>query len=291
MNIRKIVIPAAGFGTRFLPFTKSVPKELLPLVNKPALQQVIEEGLASDINNFCLIVNDNKPAIQDYFTRNKKLESALEKNNKQQLLQGINAIIDQSTFSYVIQQEMLGLGHAILLAKQTIGDEFFGVILPDDIIVSDPPCLKQLAKVAQEQQAIVIAVIQVPQEEISSYGIIKAGQTIENGLVEVVDIVEKPTAQQAFSNLAITGHYILSPAIFDAIEAIVPNTTGEIQLTDAIAHLIKNGHKVLALEIKGNRFDLGRPPGWFAANMYFGMKSHEYGKQIRDIVAQFCQAK
>ena len=181
---------------------------------------------------------------------------------------------------------MLGLGHAILLAKDCIKDEFFGVILPDDIIVGEPPCMKQLIDIAKKEQATVIAVIEVPQEEISAYGSIKVGKTLKEDTVEVLDIIEKPKPEEAFSNLAITGHYVLSPAIFEAIEAITPHTVGEIQLTDALTYLAQNGHKVVAYKIKGTRFDIGRPPGLFAANMYFGMHSPEHGTQIRDIIEQ-----
>ncbi len=286
MSISKIVIPAAGLGTRFLPFTKVVPKELLPLINKPALQEVVEEGLASGVNHFYLIVSEDKPQIEEYFTRNDQLEEILQRNNKLRLLQQTNELIEESVFHYINQPEMLGLGHAVLMAKTAVGTESFGVILPDDIIVGEQPGMKQLIDVATAHNAIVVAVMEVPIEQISAYGSIKPGKTIGDGIVEVVDIIEKPKPEEAFSNLGIIGRYVFTPAIFDAIEAIIPQSKGEIQLTDAIAYLAKKGHKVLAYKIKGRRFDLGRPPGWFEANMYFGMHSPEYGEQIRHIIRQ-----
>jgi len=270
MKISTIVIPAAGFGTRFLPFTKTVPKELLPLVNKPAIQEIVEEGVRSGIQNFCIIISEDKQPIKSCFTHNTKLEAALEKSDKSPLLAPINQLIDQCTFSYPVQQEMKGLGHAILMAQDQIQDDYFGVMLPDDIIVGEQPCMKQLIEVAQREQAAVIGVMEVPLQEISAYGSIKIGKTLQEDLVEVVDIIEKPKPSQAFSNLAIIGRYVLPSAIFDAIKTITPHASGEIQLTDAITYLAQNGHRILAYKIKGQRFDIGRPAGWLAANAYLG---------------------
>ena len=272
MNISTIVIPAAGFGTRFLPFTKAVPKELLPLLNKPALQEIVEEGVHSGVKNFCIIISEEKQAIKSYFSHNEKLEAALSKTGKSGLLDSINQLIDHCTFSYPVQREMKGLGHAILMAKDCVKEDYFGVMLPDDIIVGDTPCMQQLIEVAQREQATVISVMEVPQEEISAYGSIKIGATINEDIVEVVDIIEKPKPEEAFSNLAIIGRYVLPIAIFKAIETITPQASGEIQLTDAITHLAQNGHKVLAYKIKGKRFDIGRPSGWLAANAYLNQK-------------------
>ncbi len=286
MQISQVVIPAAGFGTRFLPITKTVPKGMLPVLNKPALQYIVEEAAASGVHNICTIVGDEHSAIEKYFSHNKKLEAVLEKRNKFSLIEDIHTLIDQCQFTYIIQEEMLGLGHAILLAKEMVHEDYFGVILPDDIIFGPQPCLQQLIAVAQKEHAAVIAVMEVSPEEISAYGCIKIGTQLQEDLVEVVDIIEKPQPHEAFSNRAIIGRYVLPTAIFQAIEAITPHATGEIQLTDALTHLINNGHKVLAYTIKGTRFDIGRPPGWFAANMYAGMQSPSYGTQIREIIDQ-----
>jgi UTP--glucose-1-phosphate uridylyltransferase len=282
MHISKIVIPAAGFGTRFLPLTKSVPKELLPLVNKPALQEVIEEGIASNIHDFYLVINEDKAAIQHYFNPNVSLKTKLHQHSS---LAATNNLITQATFHYVHQPEMRGLGHAILMAKQAINNEFFGVILPDDLIFHSTPGIKQLINIAQEHNATVVAVMEVPGEEISSYGSIKPGNYITNDIIEILDIIEKPTPDKAFSQLGIIGRYIFTPAIFDAIEAITPHARGEIQLTDAIVHLAKKGHRVLAYKIKGQRFDIGRPAGWLAANINLGMQSAEFGPQVRKIIS------
>ncbi len=286
MKISHIVIPAAGWGTRFLSITKTVPKGLLPLMNKPALQAIVEEGFASNIKKFFIVVGDDNSIIKDYFSRNKKLEAALEQNNKTELIKDIRKLIDACQFQYITQPHMLGLGHAILMAKDTIQDDYFGVMLPDDIIVAEKPCMEQLQDIAQQEQATVIAVMEMPPEEISAYGCIKPGKQFQEDVVEVVDIIEKPKPQEAFSNLAIIGRYILPSAIFQAIEAIAPQAHGEIQLTDALTYLAQNGHKVVAYKIKGKRFDIGRPPGWLAANLYIGMQSPEYGAQIKQIIEE-----
>lgn len=283
MNISKIIIPAAGFGTRFLPITKSVPKELLPLIDKPALQVVAEEGIAAGIDNFYIIVNDDKKAIQHYFSPNQNLETKLQPNQKRGLAP-INTLIDTAEFHYIKQPEMRGLGHAVLMAKPAIHNEFFGVILPDDLIFHDEPGIQQLIKVAQKYKATVVAVMEVPLDQISAYGSIKPGKQIRDDIFEIVDIIEKPAPQKAFSNLGIIGRYIFTPAIFDAIEAITPHAVGEIQLTDAITHLAKTGHRVLAYKIKGQRFDIGRPTGWLEANIYLGLHSKEFGPAMRSII-------
>lgn len=283
-NISKIIIPAAGLGTRFLPFTKAIPKELLPLINKPALQEVVEEGIASGINNFYLIVNKDKAAIREYFTRNTALDAILAKHKKLDRIKEINEIIDTADFHYIEQPQMRGLGDAIFRAKEAMANESFGVILPDDIIVGDQPGMQQLMHVAKEHNAIVVAVMEVPPEQISAYGSIKPGSAITKDILNIVDIIEKPKPEKAFSYFGIIGRYIFTPAIFDAIATIAPQATGEIQLTDAIAHLAQSGHKVVAYVIKGRRFDLGRPPGWLEANLYLGMHSKKYGQHIRSII-------
>lgn len=285
MNVTKIIIPAAGYGTRFFPITTSVPKELLPLINKPALQEVVEEALAAHMHNFYIIINKEKTAIQHYFSAHDALEKTLQQNQKRSL-QSINTIIANAKFHYIDQPEMRGLGHAVLMAKEAINNEFFGVILPDDLIFHDEPGIGQLAKIAKKYKASVIAVTEVPGEQISAYGSIKPGAYITPDLMEVTDIIEKPTPEKAFSNLGIIGRYIFTPAIFDAIEAITPHAKGEIQLTDAITYLAKKGHRVLAYKIKGKRFDIGRPLGWLEANIYLGLQSKELAPLIRRAIAQ-----
>jgi UTP--glucose-1-phosphate uridylyltransferase len=276
MNITKVVIPAAGLGTRFLPITKSLPKEMLPLMNKPALHYVVQEGIDSGINHFCLVVSETKDAIKHYFSPDPALHAHLAKHNKLYYTQELDDIIKRAQFSYPLQKEMRGLGDAILMAKPHIKEgEFFGVILPDDLMFCSPeelPALKQLIEVAEREQAIVIAVMEVPMKEISAYGCIKIKSRLSDDVVEVEDIIEKPKPDQAFSNLAIVGRYIFSHHIFAAIEQTAPSSNGEVYLTDAMVRLARNGHKVLAYKLKGTRFDTGRPEGWLAANNYVGQE-------------------
>ncbi len=290
MRVSKIVIPAAGYGTRFLPFTKSVPKEMLPLVNKPALQNVIEEGIAAGVQSFCLIINEDKKSIPHYFAHDKKLQTALDALNKGALLTPLNTLIDNTTFTYINQPKMMGLGHAVLLAKDYCKNEYFGVILPDDIIADDASTIGEMIKIAQKHEAVVIGVQEVERHEISSYGCVKIKGPISDTLYAIEDVVEKPKPEDAPSNLAIVGRYVFSPEIFSAIEEITPLAKGEIMLTDAITLLARKGHKILAYKIKGKRFDTGRPPGWVAANVYYGLQSKEYGAQIRKEIESILRA-
>ena len=290
MAITKVVIPAAGYGTRFLPITKAIPKEMLPLLNKPALQIVIEESIASDLTHFCIIMNDNKPAIKNYFTPDEPFRALLEKAGKLHYLKELSVLLEKSTFSYIAQPEMRGLGDAIQKAQSIIKNESFGVILPDMVKLDGEPCMKPLIEAAHEHNACVIAVMEVPLQEISSYGSIKVGKKLTDNLMEVTDIIEKPKPENAYSNYAIFGRYIFTPAIFKAIDETKPHA-GEIQLTDAIALLAHQGHTVLAYKIEGNIFDLGRPPGWLAANLFLGMQSAEYGDQIRKLIGEVIQKR
>jgi len=266
LNITKVVIPAAGFGTRFLPLTKTIPKEMLPVGNKPAIQVMVEEAIDAGITDVCMIIKKEKQALIDYFKPNPELESKLTPK-KLKRLDSIKKIVDTANFHYVEQPEALGLGHAILLSKEVVGNEFFGIILPDDLILGDEPELGRLIKAAEKHNASVIAVEEVPKEKVSSYGIISIKQELEDGLFEIGDLVEKPPVNEAPSNLAITGHYVLSPLIFPSLEQTKPGAGGEIQLTDGIKHMMQNNpdHKVLAIKIKGTRHDLGTPQGWVKA--------------------------
>ncbi len=286
MNITKVIIPAAGYGTRFLPITKSIPKEMLPLLNKPALQEVVEESILAGIHHACLVVSENKKAIRDYFTPNSKYRYLLQQAGKEQYIEGLATLLERISFSYITQEKMLGLGHAILLSKKKMNNEMFGVILPDMVLKGQEPCLKPLVQAAQEHQATIVAVMEVPNSEISSYGSIKVGKRFSENLMEITDIIEKPKPEAAYSNYAIFGRYIFTPAIFDAIEAVAPQANGEIQLTDAIALLAHQGHKVYAYKISGKVFDLGRPMGWLAANVYEGLQSPEYGAHIRMLLKE-----
>ena len=287
MEITKVVIPAAGYGTRFLPFTKSIPKELLPLLNKPVLQEIVEEAIQANLTHCCMVVNSDKKSIQDYFTRNPKLERELARYNKLHLLDSLHALIDKTTFSYFNQLEMKGLADAVMTARPAIGNEYFGVILPDMIIPSANSMIGELVTLARKHLCTIIAIQEVPADQIHLYGAVKFRKKLSDDLYELDDVIEKPrNAQEAPSLYAIVGRYVFPPAIFDAIEAITPHAQGEILLTDAITHLAHTGHTVLAYIIKNPVFDTGRPPGWLAAQIYYGIRSPEYGTEIRAIVSK-----
>lgn len=267
MDVIKAVIPAAGLGTRFLPFTKAVPKEMLPLLNKPAIQYIIEEGLASEINDFIIVTSRDKQAIVNHFDPNLELELLLKERNKVDLLESLKRITRQTNFTYVRQSEPRGLGHAIWTARRTIGKEYFGIFLPDDIIISKNAALGQLIKVARQEKASVVAITEVPVEQVSSYGIIGIKKQITPNLFQVSQLVEKPDQKDAPSNLAIIGRYVLSHKIFSALEEIEADEHEELQLTDAISQMIHNNEKVFAVKVQGMRYDIGNPIGWIKATI------------------------
>ena len=262
MDISKAIIPAAGLGTRFLPYTKAVPKEMLPIINKPAIEYIVQEGISSDIHNFCMVTGRSKQAIANYFDSSPELEHFLREHGKEKLMAGLNRLIRQAQFTYVRQSEPLGLGHAIWLARHTIGKEYFGIFLPDDIVVSKQPALAQLIRIARQEKASVVAVQEVPQECVSSYGIISVKKQITPNLFQVSQLVEKPDAKDAPSNLAVIGRYVLSHKIFQALDDISSYASEEIQLTDGISQMMKHNEKVFAYKVQGTRYDIGTPIGW-----------------------------
>lgn len=267
MKITKAVIPAAGHGTRFLPWTKAVPKEMLPLLNKPAIQYIVEEIANSGMQNCIMISAPHKHAIANHFDVSPVLEQFLKEKNKLHLLDGINKLSHTVELAYIHQEEAKGLGHAIWLARNTIAQEYFGILLPDDIMISTNPGIKQLMDIAQQENASVIAVQEIPKENVSAYGVIAVKKQLASNLFEVSDLVEKPLAHEAPSNLAIIGRYILSHKIFKALDEVKPSAGGEIQLTDGIATMLKNGERVVAYKIQGTRYDIGTPAGWLQANI------------------------
>lgn len=286
MDITKTIIPAAGLGTRFLPYTKAVPKEMLPLLNKPALQYIIEEGLASDIKQFFIISSRGKQAIEDYFDTDQSLEIFLKERNKPELISGINKIIRQANFTYIRQSEPLGLGHAIWMARHCIGKEYFSVCLPDDIIAGKQPGLAQLMRIARQEKASVIAVQEVPPECVSSYGVISIKQQITPNLFQVNNLVEKPKQKDAPSNLAVIGRYVLSHKIFQALDETASSATGEIQLTDGISHMMKMNEKVFAYKVQGTRYDIGNPIGWLKASIGLAMQDPHHAPHIRQFIQE-----
>lgn len=286
MDIIKTVIPAAGFGTRFLPWTKAIPKEMLPLLNKPALQYVVEEGLQSDIKQFVIITTRHKDVIADHFDMAPELELFLKEHNKLELISGLEKIIKHAEFSYIRQPEALGLGHAVWMARNMIAKEYFGVILPDDLIFGKVPALSQLIRIARQEKASVLAVQEVPSETVSNYGVIAIKKQITPSLFQVQDLVEKPNPKNAPSNLAIVGRYVLSHKIFSSLENIEPSAGGELQLTDGISHMVKNNEKVFAYKLQGTRHDVGNPLGWLKATLDLALHDPQYASAVRSYLQE-----
>jgi len=277
--IRKAVFPAAGLGTRFLPATKAQPKEMLPLVDKPIIQYGVEEAVASGIDNIILVTGRGKNAIEDHFDVSVELESFLEARGKQEQLDEIRKISNLINFSYVRQGEPLGLGHAVLVTKALVGDEPFAVILGDDVIDAEPPAIRQMIDVFNEVEGPVLAIERVPRETVSSYGIIDA-EEIKPGVYRIRDMIEKPPVDEAPSNLAIIGRYVLTPDIFPALETIGKDRTGEIQLTNGLRHLLES-RPVYGCRIDGVRHDTGNKLGFLKAVVYFALRRPDLADQFR----------
>ena len=279
-KVRKAVFPAAGLGTRFLPATKSSPKEMLALVDKPLIQYVVEEAVASGIESIVIVTGRGKTTIEDHFDVSFELEKLLEERGKTDLLREMRAISDVARISYVRQREALGLGHAVLQARDSVGDEPFAVLLSDDIIDSETPALKQLLDVYEKYDAPVVAVFEVEGEAISRFGVID-GEEVEPGVYKIRDMVEKPPAAEAPSNLAIIGRYILTPDIFDEISQTRPGAIGEIQITDAMRSLLKK-RPFYAVRFKGTRYDAGDKLGFLIATVELALKHEDLAPEFRD---------
>ena len=272
-SVRKAVFPAAGLGTRFLPATKAQPKEMLPLVDKPIIQYSVEEAVESGIANIILVTGRGKNAIEDHFDVSVELETFLEARGKRDQLEEIRKISNLINFAYVRQGEPLGLGHAVLVARELVGDEPFAVLLGDDVIDATPPAIRQLIDVFDRVQGPVLAVERVPRENISSYGVIAIDPdaNLGPGVYQVRDLVEKPPREEAPSDLAIIGRYVLTPDIFPALMATRKDRTGEIQLTNGLRELVKS-RPIYACEVNGVRHDTGNKLGYLKATVYFAMK-------------------
>lgn len=283
-TVRKAVFPAAGLGTRFLPATKAQPKEMLPLVDKPIIQYGVEEAIHSGIQNIIIITGRGKSAIEDHFDVSFELENLLESRNKTDLLAIVRNVSDLINVSYTRQKEALGLGHAVLRARELVGDEAFACVLADDVIQAETPCLRQLLDVYDFFRAPVLAVMEVPRESISAYGVVDAEPVAHNGggnrVYRVRSMVEKPAANEAPSNLAIIGRYILTPEIFDSLSAIEPGTLGEIQLTDALRHLLRR-RPIYACRFEGTRYDAGDKLGFLKATVELALGRHDLGADFR----------
>lgn len=271
--VRKAVIPAAGLGTRFLPATKAQPKEMLPIVDKPAIQYIIEEAIQSGIEEILIITGRNKRSIEDHFDRAVELEMSLKAQGKYDLLNLVEEISDV-TIHYVRQKEAKGLGHAVLCAKQFVGNEPFAVLLGDDIIDADVPCLRQMMSVYEDSPGTILGVQEVPRDKVCNYGIVSP-VAVKDNLWQAVDLVEKPAIAEAPSRLAVLGRYILQPEIFDILENTPPGKGGEIQLTDAIRTLAVEKNSVYAYNFEGRRYDVGDKQGYLEATVEFALKRPE----------------
>jgi UTP--glucose-1-phosphate uridylyltransferase len=281
MQIRKAVFPAAGLGTRFLPATKAQPKEMLPLVDKPVIQYVIEEAVASGIENIIIVTGRGKNAIEDHFDVAFELERTLAERGQKDLLKQVRSISDLIQISYVRQKEPLGLGHAVLCARNLIGDEPFAVFLGDDIIDARTPVMRQMMSIFKRRQSSLLAVEKIARERSRDYGVIAHDGRSRNSVYRVTDLVEKPAPEDAPSDLAIIGRYILTPEIFRHLEKTGPDAKGEIQLTNGLRSLLKK-QPIGAYQFKGKRFDTGNKLGFLKATVEFALKRGDLGRDFRE---------
>jgi UTP--glucose-1-phosphate uridylyltransferase len=279
-KVRKAVFPAAGLGTRFLPATKAQPKEMMPLVDKPLIQYGVEEAIHSGIQNIVIVTGRGKSAIEDHFDVSFELEHLLEVRSKKDLLSTVHEISDMIDVAYVRQREALGLGHAVLRARAIVGNEPFAVVLSDDVIDAEIPCLRQLLDVYDFFGSAVVALMEVPPDQISAYGVVDAEPVAHNGcqdrLYRIRNMVEKPKRNDAPSNLAIVGRYVLTPEIFGSLEAIEPGTMGEIQLTDGLKHLLRS-RPIYGYRFEGKRYDAGDKLGFLKATVEFALNRYDLG--------------
>ena len=285
MRVRKAVFPAAGWGTRFLPATKAQPKEMLPLVDKPVIQYAVEEAVAAGVEQVIIVTSSQKRAIEDHFDLSYELERLLEEKGEIEKLRQVRRISDLAQIAYVRQKEQLGLGHAILMAKDVVGHEPFAVLLPDDVIVSDRPAIGQLIRAYEQTHSSVVAVADVPTAEVSRYGIV-AAETDESHLdggrlQRMTAIVEKPEPKDAPSTLAVIGRYVLTPKIFDKLEQTQRGAGGEIQLTDAIEALMDE-QSVYTYQFEGTRYDAGTTMGWLMATVDIALQRPDLGNELRN---------
>lgn len=284
MKIRKAVIPVAGLGTRFLPATKAVPKELLPIVDKPSIQYIVEEAIAAGIEEIILVTGRGKQNILDYFDRSPELEEALAKRGKHDVVDHLKEISELAEFVTVLQPQPLGLGHAVLCARDLIGDEPFIVCLPDDLIDSQTPCVSQMMEVYEKYKGPILAVQEVPEDQVSQYGIIQS-KLLTPKLHQVENLVEKPHIEDAPSKLGIVGRYLLTPDIFRILKETKAGKGGEIQLTDALLKLAQLS-PLYALEFEGTRYDTGDKLGFIKANLVYGLKRDHFNGDLKNFMRE-----
>lgn len=283
MKVTKAVIPAAGLGTRVLPATKAQPKEMLTIVDKPSLQYIIEELVEAGIQDIIIVTGRNKNSIEDHFDFSYELEHTLKKDGKIELLNKVDSISSMANICYVRQNHPLGLGHAILKAKPFVGDEPFVIALGDDIVYNEEkPVARQLIENYAKYGSSIVGCQEVRHEDVSKYGIVKPSKKLDDKTVEMEDFIEKPSLEEAPSRLACLGRYLLTPKIFDYLENTKPGKGGEIQLTDAILDMLKNGEKVVAYEFDGKRYDIGNKFGLLKANIEFGLRNEETKEELKN---------
>ncbi len=289
-KVTKAVFPVAGMGTRFLPATKSIPKEIMTLVDRPLIQYAIDEARAAGIKEFIFVTSRGKSALEDYFDNAPELENTLRKAGKDQLLEMLKETnMDSGAIAYVRQNRPLGLGHAVWCARRLIGDEPFAVLLPDDVIAAEKPCLQQMIEAYAETGGNMVAAMEVPQERASAYGVLDVAEDM-GSIVKVKGMVEKPKAEDAPSNLAVIGRYILSPKVLNNLNRMKQGAGGEIQLTDAIAEETEGDSKVFGFRFRGQRYDCGSKAGFLQATVAFGLARpdlrDEFGAYLHDMIAQ-----
>lgn len=284
MKVTKAIIPAAGLGTRFLPTTKAQPKEMLSIVDKPTIQYIIEEAVAAGIQDIIIVTGRNKRSIEDHFDRSIELELELEKNGKTDMLDMVREISEMANIHYIRQKEPRGLGHAILTAKHFIGNEPFAVLLGDDVVAAKQPCIGQMIDVYNEYKTSVLGVQKVEHEVVNKYGIVDC-KHIDERVYKVKDLVEKPSIDEAPSDIAILGRYIITPTIFEYLETQDAGTGGEIQLTDGLKRLAQN-EAMYAYDFKGHRYDVGTKMGFIQANIEFALRNPELKDSMRDYISE-----
>ncbi|MBR2518662.1 MAG: UTP--glucose-1-phosphate uridylyltransferase GalU [Selenomonadaceae bacterium] len=280
MKVRKAVIPAAGLGTRFLPATKSQPKEMLPIVDKPTIQYIIEEAAAAGVEDIIVVTGRNKRSIEDHFDRSIELEVELERTGKEELLQMVKAIPEIANIHFIRQKQPLGLGHAVLTASHFIGDEPFAVLLGDDVVVSKKPVLQQMVEIFNEYKTSILGVQEVAAEVVHKYGIVDC-KPVDDDIFKVKDLIEKPAREAAPSRIAILGRYILTPSIFSYLETQEAGAGGEIQLTDGLKRLAKD-EAMYAYIFKGHRYDVGTKLGFLQANIEFALRNPEITNDLKN---------
>lgn len=288
-DIRKVVIPVAGWGTRSLPATKNIPKEMLPIYNKPVIQYVVEEAQRAHIKDVIFVTNRDKNVIEDHFDHNLQLEDVLERSGKLDKLEEVRQVAEMINILSVRQKRQLGLGHAVMCARELVGDEPFAVMVGDDLMFSGVPGIGQLIEVAMAEKMPVIGVMEVPWEKVSRYGIID-GEEVAPGVYRVRDMVEKPKREDAPSRMAIVGRYVLTPDIFDYLEKVKPGHGGEIQLTDALQAMAKE-RGMMAVRMAGMRFDAGDWAEFLSANIYFALQDESLRYELLGLLKNFVQFK